>query len=139
VSKRTTLLLLRLRFDLHVRVVDERVSHLAEEVRLLAFQGAPDSAEWLDEAAAEALLAAEPDGNIERGRASTFVARVVEGYSHLIPQIEAEARSRAAALLDAHERVRSAARARRFVHRVEPQLPADVIGVFVFLPSGPGA
>lgn len=135
VATRTTLLILRLRFDLHVRAGDERTSHLAEEVRLLAFQGAPDAATWLDETGAEALLSAEPDGNIEREQASTFVRRVVEGYSNLLPRIEAEARARASILLEAHERVRSAARARRFVHDVEPQLPADVIGIFVLLPA----
>jgi len=39
-------------------------------------------------------------------------------------------------LLDAHRRVRIAARETNVSHRVEPQLPCDVLGVYVYLPKG---
>jgi len=136
VTSRTTLLLLRFRFDLGLQRGADGLSQLAEEVRLLAFRGAPDEASWLPEEEAVKLLEAEPDGNIAPEQASTFVSRVVEGHGHLRPRIEEEARSRASALLEAHQRVRTAARAKRLVWRVEPRLPADVIGIYVFLPAG---
>jgi hypothetical protein len=51
-----------------------------------------------------------------------------------MPHLESAARSRAAELLEAHRRVRSAARLRGVSQRVEPQLPPDILGVYVFLP-----
>jgi hypothetical protein len=44
------------------------------------------------------------------------------------------ARDRAAALLDAHERVRGAARGQGVTYTVEPPSPPDLLGVYVFLP-----
>ena len=105
---------------------------------MLAFAGAPTSPEWLDSAAAEALLNVEPDTNIHPEQASTFVRRVVEGFATLQPRLDAEARGRAEALLDAHRRVRTAARMQGVSYRVEPQLPPDVLGIFVYLPTVAG-
>jgi hypothetical protein len=112
-------------------------SQLAEECRLLAFTGPPTRPEWLDDAAAEALLNAEPDANIHPEQASTFVRRVVEGVDALRARIDAEARQRAETLLDAHRRVRAAANMRGVSYRVEPQLPPDILGIFVYLPAVP--
>ena len=135
VERRTTLLIVRFRHDILSRHGAEERSQLAEECRLLAFAGAPESAEWLDEKTAEALLTAEPAGNIAPEQASGFVRKVVEAFDLLRPHVEAEARSRAEALLEAHRRVRQAARVRGVSHRVEPQQPADVVGIYVFLPA----
>ena len=38
-------------------------------------------------------------------------------------------------LLQAHQRVRAAAKTRNLRYRVEPQLPPDVLGIFVYLPN----
>jgi hypothetical protein len=46
------------------------------------------------------------------------------------------AHERGAALLDAHRRVHRASRARGAAQRVEPTLPVDVLGLYVYLPSG---
>jgi hypothetical protein len=135
VTRRTTLLLVRLRYDIVTRRGAEEHSQLAEECRLLAFAGAPTSPEWLENAVAEALLNAEPDTNIHPEQASTFVRRVVEGFEALQPHLDTEARHRAEALLDAHRRVRTAARMQGVSYRVEPQLPPDVLGIFVYLPT----
>jgi hypothetical protein len=134
VTRRTTLLLVRFRYDVVTRRGDDEQTQLAEEVRLLAFAGPPTNAEWLDEQVAEALLHAEPDANIHREQASAFVQRVVEGFVALGPHLDTEAQRRAAALLDAHRRVRAVAHIRGVSYRVEPQLPPDVLGIFVYLP-----
>jgi len=136
VARRTTLLLLRLRFHIHTRRGDTEQRLLAEDCRLLAFTGAPDSAEWLESDAAEALLSATPDANINPDQARDFIRRVVDGFSHLQPRLEAEAGQRAERILDAHTRVRQATRDRGVQHRVEPILPADVLGIYVLLPAG---
>jgi hypothetical protein len=136
VERRTTVLLLRLRFDLVRGRGAGRESHLAEEVRLLAFRGAPDSAEWLPTEEAERLLDAEPAANIAPEQAVTFVQRVIDAHPTLQPAIDAEGRARGQALLEAHNRVRSAAHGRAAAWEVEPRLPGDVVGVFVLLPLG---
>jgi len=117
---------------------DEESAQIAEECRMLAFAGAPDQAEWLDDTTAEKLLRAEPDANIAPEQATTFVRRVVEGIEPLRSHLEEEAQRRAEALLDAHRRVRAAARIQHVRYRVEPKLPADILGIYVFLPSTDG-
>jgi len=138
VTRRTTLLLVRFRYDIVTRRDAAEHSQLAEECRVLAYAGAPTSPEWLENAAAEALLNVEPDTNIHPEQASTFVRRVVEGFETLQPHLDAAACCRAEALLDAHRRVRTAARMQGVSYRVEPQLPPDVLGIFVYLPTVAG-
>ena len=136
VERRTTLLLVRMRFHIHtLRGQDDRTL-LAEECRLLAFTGAPDAAEWLDAEVAESLIAATPDANVAEEQARDFITRVRDGYPALTAHLEAEAKKRAEELLDAHQRVREAARMKGVRYRVEPVLPPDVLGVYVYLPAG---
>jgi hypothetical protein len=136
VARRTTLLLLRLRYDMVTRQRDAERSQLAEECRLLAFAGPPDAPEWLDETATEALLRAEPGANIYPEQAAGFVRSVVEAFDRLRPRLEEEAQQRARALLDAHRRVREGAGLRGVSYRVTPQLPVDMLGIYVYLPLG---
>ena len=81
VETRTTLLLVRMRFDVVTkrRDGDDR-RQLAEEVNLLAFEGAPDAPEWLDDERATALVAAEPSGNVGPDQARALVSEVVGAY-----------------------------------------------------------
>lgn len=134
VNTRTTLLLLRLRFH----IVTSRDGHdtplLAEEAQLLAFEDAPSNPKWLSNEETQTLLNAAPDQNINRDQAEQFIRKVVEEYGSLKPAIEAQALVRGEALLAAHRRVREAARVRGVTYRVEPQLPVDVLGIYVFLP-----
>lgn len=137
VTTRATLLLLRLRFHLITRRGGEEKQLLAEDSLTLAFEGAPKNANWLSAEAAEALLDARPDDNIAPRQASVFVRRVVDDIDAIMPALEARARQRGEALLAAHQRVRDAAYRRdeqRPQHRVEAQLPPDLLGIYVFLP-----
>lgn len=136
VERRTTLLLCRFRFDISTTRSGIERTQLAEELAVLAFEGAPTGeAVWLSAERAEALLDASPSGNIADEQKRRFVAAVVDGAGALVPAIEAEAARRAEALLAAHRRVRTAARERGLGYRVQPQLPADVLGIFVLLPA----
>ncbi len=137
VTTRTTLLLLRLRYHLITRRGGDEKQLLAEDSLTLAFEGAPQNPNWLSAEAAEALLDAEPDDNIASQQATVFVRRVVDDIDSIMPELEARARQRGEELLTAHKRVRNAAYRRgeeRPRHRVEPQLPPDVLGIYVFLP-----
>lgn len=135
VSKRTTLLLLRLRYHIVAVQNEQERPLLAEDTLALAFAGAPQNAEWLDPAAAEQLLLAHPEANISPEQATDFVRKVEEGFDLLRPMLEQAARQRGDALLEAHQRVRRASKIRNVRYRVEPQLPPDVLGIYVYLPK----
>jgi hypothetical protein len=134
VERRTTLLLVRFRHHIITRQGEEEQTLLAEECQLLAFTGSPDKAEWLPVEVAEGLLDAAPDANIHQEQAIQFVRRVVDSAEALRPQLDAAAQRRAEELLDAHRRVRQAAHVRGVSQRVEPVLPADILGIYVYLP-----
>lgn len=135
VSTRTTLLLVRFRHDIITRKGDAESSQLAEECVLLAFQGSPQNAAWLDEGQAEALLQVAPSQNVPREMAVSFAAEVIHGYSWIEPHLRSTADNRADRLLAAHRRVRSAAKIRGVSYSVSPKLPADVLGIYVYLPE----
>ncbi len=138
VQRRTTLLLLRLRYHLITRIDSAERQLLAEESLTVAFEGEPNSPTWLEPAAVEQLLQAEPTENIHRSDAAEFVRRVVNGREHLAQALNDIARRRGDELLTAHLKVREAAYRRgerRPQHRVEAQLPPDVLGIYIFLPA----
>lgn len=134
VERRTTLLLMRLRFHLSVRR-PERPSRqlLAEDARLIAFAGTAQAPEWLSDEEAESLLVATPDRNLGHDQIVRSLERVITGLSELEPALRDVAQIRATELLEAHRRVRETSRATgTFI--VEPQLPPDVLGVYIFQP-----
>lgn len=134
VTTRTTLLLVRFRFHLVVKRGGDEQAMLAEDVGIMAFEGAPKAPKWLDSDRASELLEATPDANVGSDQARHFLAQVVDGFGDFGAALEAEAQRRGDALLDAHRRVREAAQSSGR-HRVEPQLPPDVLGVYVYLPA----
>jgi superfamily II DNA or RNA helicase len=134
VEKRTTTLLVRFRYHIIMRRGDKEKALLAEDCRILAYAGSPQSAQWLTQERAEALLLAEVGANIEPEQARDFARRAVEGLEHLKPHLEEEAKRRGAELLESHRRVRNATRMRGIQYRIEPQLPPDILGVYVYLP-----
>ncbi|OPL19557.1 MAG: hypothetical protein AVO35_10365 [Candidatus Aegiribacteria sp. MLS_C] len=136
VSTRTTLLLLRFRY--HLRQDDVRGSRtfLAEDSQLMAFEGEPSNPQWLSQEDAEKLIHLKPDDNTPPDQARHFVQLVLDQFKILNTSIEARARKRAEKLLEAHREVRSAARMQNVQYEVEPKLPADLIGVYVYLPVG---
>jgi len=139
VTKRTTVLLLRLRF--HVVNQDlngHEIPLLAEDQTLLGFTGSPDSPEWLDENAVEPLLAATPSANIAPELAREQLQAVFGAFDRFSSKLDEVAKARGDALLDAHRRVRKAAGLRIRSTRVEPHLPADVLGAYIYLPAVSG-
>lgn len=138
VARRTTLLLLRLRYQVRtqdrIRGLEER---LAEECRLLAFRGSPQSAEWVEEAEhIEELLEAHAEANMAQAQAINFLRPISEDYeSYIQPYLLAFARRRADELKESHRRVRRSASLRIQNLEVVPQLPPDILGVYVYLPN----
>ena len=133
VNTRTTLLLVRIRFDIVTKRGSSISTQLAEDAVLLSFEGVPAEARWLDEDAAHALVAAEPSGAVPDPVGT--VASVLDGFDLLTAALDDVARARGETLLESHERVRQASRAAGVTYAVEPKLPVDVLGAYVFLPT----
>jgi hypothetical protein len=138
VTRRTTLLLVRLRFHMYTqhRTGAEEQPLLAEDCQLFAFAGAPERAEWFrDDSLIEALLSAPPDANLSDEQIKYFLQPVASGFpEHIQPHLEQLARERAEELREAHRRVRKVASLSVLRLRVEPQMPPDVLGIYVYLP-----
>jgi superfamily II DNA or RNA helicase len=136
VERRTTLLLIRFRFHISNTEEPDAAPLLAEECRLLAFEGAPHSAKWLDEDAAERVLEAEPKQNTGMEEARYFLSKVIDDFNVLVPHLEETAHQRADALMQDHMRVSAASGTKQRTVKVEPLLPADVPGIYIYLPAG---
>ena len=144
VARRTTLLVLRLRFHLVHRGRDAQPhTLLAEDLAVVGFEGAPARAQWLPPERARQLLDAPPAHNLDPDQARHHLERIIEGLPELASHLETVADNHGKHLLEAHRRVRRAD-ARRGVDRglrsisVETHRP-DALGVFVLLPAQGGA
>jgi superfamily II DNA or RNA helicase len=136
VKTRTTLLLVRYRFHILINRPEGQQALLAEDCQLLGFESSPEQAKWLDRETAGKLLELAPEGNVPPEMARSYLLPVVQGYDHLRPHLEKVAQERGKEILDAHIRVRAASRVRNVRYTVEPKLPADLLGIYVFLPKG---
>jgi hypothetical protein len=129
----TTVALLRLRFKLTVHGRRERLL-LVEEANGLAF--AADGSTVLTGESARALLEEQASGNLVDVARARLLTQARERIATVqSTTIASFAKSRAEALAQDHERVRTAGIAISKV-KVEPVLPADVIGLFVLVPAG---
>ncbi|MFG3086163.1 DEAD/DEAH box helicase [Streptomyces antibioticus] len=137
VGIRTTLLLVRYRFHLTLPSRTGERQVVAEDARLLAYEGMPARARWLDDDAATALLAARASANTHEQHARNQITRALDGLPDLSAHLT-EYGTRLAAELDAsHRRVRKANEEIVRGLKVVPQEPADVLGVYVYLPQQP--
>jgi hypothetical protein len=135
VARRTVLLLLRFRYHLITRRGREETPLLAEACEVVAFRGRAHAPEWLSKEEAEALLHAEPAANIAVQQARALIENVladVELWQDAWRQMAGE---QSRALKEAHSRVRAAARQTGVQCDVQPHLPADVLGLYVLLPT----
>jgi len=136
VSRRTTLLLVRYRLQLELPGRDGSRQLVAEDARLLAYRGRADGAEWLPDEQTRALTEAVPTGNVPPDQAIDFTEQAINDLPAVGAHLDKFADGLARELRDAHIRVREAAgqRVRRQI-AVRPLKPADVLGVYVYLPE----
>jgi hypothetical protein len=135
----TTLVLLRLRFKLIVHGRKEKLL-LVEEAGALAFSGT-QFASYVSGEEAFKLLESPASGNLAPIARDRFLTQGREQVQSALADdgpIAEYSRERATALLQDHDRVRSALSQTGGVPRVtvEPVLPADVVGLFVLIPGG---
>ncbi|MFB6504651.1 MULTISPECIES: DEAD/DEAH box helicase [unclassified Streptomyces] len=137
VTTRTTLLLVRYRFHLTLPSRNGERQLVAEDARLLAYEGMPSRARWLDDDATAALLSARATANTHEQLVRNQIAKDLNGLPDLAAHLT-EYGTRLAAELDAsHRRVRKANEEIVRGLKVVPQEPADVLGVYVYLPQQP--
>lgn len=137
IDRRTSLLLMRLRFTLEE---PEKAPMLAEEVFVCGFKGfPPDRIEWVSEEEALNLLQkAKPDANISAPERQEVIGEVLEWWSSLKPPLQSLIEKRAQKLLDSHRRIRSAVHLVCRGLSVQPHFPPDLLGILVLLPVPKG-
>ncbi len=140
-EKRTILVIVRFRFHIvsasHSANSELRTANgiLAEDLGVLAFSSSHQSGfSLLSKEEAERLMDAAPDANVPPDVAKKQIERVTSNFDLIQSYIVDSAWEKAEALLDAHKRVRAAAKLKGITYKVEPHLPPDVLGVYVYMP-----
>jgi hypothetical protein len=129
VTRRTAVLLLRLRYEL----VEEGHAQFAEEIVIEAFTAENDRVVWQHQTSRELLDGVRPAANMtaaERTRHATWALALLQNGDSTEPVITRHA----AALVEAHRRARRLER--RAILEVRPHVPPDVVGCFVLVPAG---
>ncbi|WP_034385876.1 helicase-related protein [Deinococcus sp. YIM 77859] len=135
VTTQTTLLLLRHRFHLNGRKGNRTWQTLAEELDPVAFRGSPADPQWLPEGEVRALFDLQPDSNLPAPVKQQRLEGVLNQADALRPHLIGRAAERARELLEAHERVRGAARGLGATYALASPTPPDVLGLYIFLPQ----
>lgn len=132
VTKRTTLLLLRLRHLLNSS--RRNVDRLAEECLVVGFTGPPSAPVWLSHQEAQVLLqTANPVGDTSLGMKKEEITELLDRIHELQEDLEQFARQRSHSLLESHQRVRKITK--EGAVKVIPQLPMDLLGVYILQPG----
>lgn len=137
IQKLTTLILLRLRYQLEKIQGDATQSLLVEDSMILAFEGLPKNARWLETAEVDALMEIRPEGNVLAEQGAAQISRIIGELSSIQEAINAKVEEHGADLLEAHSRVRTASNIRGLRYKIEPVLPADLLGIYLFQPLHP--
>lgn len=135
VVRRTTLLLLRLRFLIHER--GEETPSLAEETLVWGYEGlGPDATPLTLDQSRKLMVGARPTANLSPAEKSELVAESLAAWESLQPVLKPVLSERARRLEESHKRIRSLIKRERIT--VKPQLPPDLLGVLVLMPLPKG-
>ncbi|MBJ7000095.1 helicase [Streptomyces sp. CRPSP2-6A1] len=135
VSTRTTLLLVRYRFHLTLPSRNGEKQVVAEDARLLAFEGSPQNAVWLPPERAVELLDAQATENTPAASGERTMSRILNQLGEATAYLESYGDELAAELGASHRRVRAASGEIVRGLSVTAQRPADVLGTYVYLPD----
>jgi superfamily II DNA or RNA helicase len=137
VTKVTTLLMVRYRLEITIPGSQATVTQVAEEAGFAAFTASGDSLTWLPQPDVDALLSLTPSGNVDDTLARTQLTRAVDRLPNLAKHLARTGQAAAKTLAAEHQAVRAAAKAPKKgrTPTVTFLPPADVLGVYVFLPA----
>ncbi len=131
VTKRTTLLLVRLR---HLLNSPKHQSLLAEECAVVGFTGPPSNPIWLTPEEAKSLLEqANPVSDAPSGIKKDEIEDLLSQITEIESDLELFARERSHSLSQSHRRVRAITQEGQI--QVKPQLPMDILGVYILQPG----
>ncbi|ELK4870637.1 TPA: helicase-related protein [Pseudomonas aeruginosa] len=133
VTLRTAVLLVRLRTQLTMTRASQRRELLAEEAIAIAVSG-QNPPQILTLAKLLALMQQPVSRNMAPEMRQRQVEQALEQVQVWQPALDDIARQRANELLKDHRRVRDAAKAKG-TYDVYPQLPVDVVGLYVLMPD----
>ncbi|MGA5196542.1 DEAD/DEAH box helicase [Streptomyces exfoliatus] len=139
VATRTTLLLVRYRFHLTLPSRSGEKQLIAEDTRLLAFQGSPKKAVWLGQQEAVELLDASATENTAPHFGERTMTNILDQLASVADHVAAYGDELAAELDASHRRVRAASGEIVRGLTVTAQKPADILGTYVYLPAAPAA
>ncbi len=134
VTRTTTLLLLRVR-NVIERTDMNRQQLVAEELMLKGYRGTPPDLEWLPEEESLALLQTEASAEVAAVEKREAIDDALNDYTALKDVLNGFGREQAERLVEAHDRFRAAVKGPRRYQVVEPILPMDLMGVYVFIPD----
>lgn len=138
VGKVTTLLMVRHRLEISIPGSATTVTQVAEEATFLAFTATGDTLAWLPQAAVDTLLTLKPSGNVDDSLSRMQLGRALGRLDLLTEHLTATGKVAAKDLVSEHQAVRSASKAAGRAPTVKFLPPADVLGVYVFLPETGG-
>jgi superfamily II DNA or RNA helicase len=131
VNKPTNLLLLRLRYLLESHT---HQSLLVEECLVTGFTGSPTNPNWIDDLTAlELLETAEATSEYPIARKKDTLQRLRSRLDELQPELNRIAQQRAEQLSASHRRVRQITNEGSV--KVKPQLPMDILGLYILQPE----
>jgi len=131
VQKRTTLLLLRLR---HLLDSPKYQTLLAEECAIVGFTSSPSNPIWLSPQEATSLLQqATPVGDVPQAIKQMELQELLNRITELEPDLKLFAEVRSHELAQSHRHVRAITKEGQI--QVEPQLPMDILGVYILQPG----
>jgi superfamily II DNA or RNA helicase len=140
VAKRTTVILLRVRNVIQSLATKTQI--VAEELILRGYAGEPpaDPNDWLDEETCMALLQTEATGEVPTGEKRQLLEYSTDDLEDAAETLNELARNRAVHLIEAHNRFSkqttgSGRKTTASYEPVEPILPMDVMGIYVFTPD----
>jgi len=135
VSLRKVVLLVRARNLIRER--REKKQIVAEELLLWGWSGLAKKKEFLDTAETERLMRhTVPSGNLSPEASSYHLEEALTELPELGGDLDALALERAVTLAAQHERYRDLTKGKGRFEAVEPALPPDIIGIYVFIPGG---
>lgn len=136
VEKVTTLLMVRHRLEITLPGAATTVTQVAEEAKFLAFTATGDNLTWLPQPDVDALLTLTPSGNVDDSLARMQLGRALGRLDALTQHLTETGKNAAKDLVSEHQAVRSASKSGGRAPTVRFLPPADVLGVYVFLPEG---
>ncbi|MDP7724185.1 helicase-related protein [Mycobacterium sp. TY814] len=138
VSKVTTLVMVRHRLEISIPGSATTVTQVAEDATFLAFTATGDDLTWLPQSEVNALLPLTPSSNVDDALARVQLGRALGRLPVLAKHLTTAGKDAAKDLVSQHQSVRSASKAAGRTPTVRFLPPADVLGLYVFLPEAGG-